>query len=191
MAKEIWFELKRKAFHVFVALTIAFFLTIFKRTLSLVFLLGILISGTYFYIQIKKGKRFWLISRGLETFEREGMISKWPGKGAFFLILGCFLTIFLFSEKIAFASILILGISDAAATIIGKPFGKFKIMYGRTMEGTTAFFFTSFLIISILFDYSIAPFVATMACLAEYVPNIDDNLTIPLLSGLTLWALLS
>lgn len=190
MHEKILFEIRRKALHICVTVTIALFLVLFRKEVSLILLASFILIGTYVYIQLKKGKKFAIVSKVLYKFERRGMISKWPGKGAFFLFLGCFLTILLYSEKIAFASILILGFSDSVAAVIGKPFGRLKIG-NKSMEGTTAFYFSTFVIVSLLFGYPLAPFVAAIACLSEYIPKIDDNLTVPLISGLTLWSLFS
>lgn len=190
MHEKVLFEIKRKLIHVSVTVTIAVFLALFKKEISLIFLAATILLGTYIYFQLRKGKTFAIVSKLLNKFERRKMISKWPGKGAFFLFLGCFLTILIYEEKIAFASILILGISDALAAIIGKPFGRLKIG-NKSMEGTAAFYLSTFIIVSVLFGYPLAPFVAAIACLSEYIPKIDDNLSVPLVSGLTLWALFS
>jgi glycerol-3-phosphate acyltransferase PlsY len=85
----------------------------------------------------------------------------------------------------AIASILILILSDTAAALIGKWIGRVKI-FGKTLEGSTAFLITSLLIVWIYpnlnrFSGSLAALGATWI---EVLPiKVNDNLSIPLVAG--------
>jgi dolichol kinase len=105
--------------------------------------------------------------------------------GSTYFIFSTILTILLFPKSIAIASILILILSDTAAALVGKWIGRIKI-FGKTLEGSTAFLFTSLLIIWVYpnlnrFSGSLAALGAT---LIEVLPiKGSDNLTIPLVAG--------
>jgi dolichol kinase len=105
--------------------------------------------------------------------------------GSTYFIFSTILTILLFPKSIAIASILILILSDSAAALIGKWIGRIKI-FGKTLEGSMAFFLTSLLIVWIYpnlsrFSGSLA---ALGAALIEILPiKLNDNLTIPLVAG--------
>ena len=105
--------------------------------------------------------------------------------GSTYFIFSTILTILLFPKAIAIASLLILILSDTAAALTGKGIGRVKI-FGKTLEGSLAFLATSLLIVWIYprlsrFSGSLAALGAT---LVEVLPlRVNDNLTIPLMSG--------
>jgi len=105
--------------------------------------------------------------------------------GSTYFLFSSLLTILLFPKSIALASLLILILSDTAGALVGKWIGRVRI-FGKTLEGSTAFFLSSLLIV---WSYpqlnpwsgSLAAFGAT---LIEVLPTkVDDNLTIPLVAG--------
>jgi dolichol kinase len=105
--------------------------------------------------------------------------------GSTYFIFSTILTILLFPKPMAIASILILILSDTAAALIGKWIGRVKI-FGKTLEGSTAFLITSLLIVWIYpnlnrFSGSLAALGATWI---EVLPiKVNDNLSIPLVAG--------
>jgi dolichol kinase len=105
--------------------------------------------------------------------------------GSTYFIFSTILTILLFPKSIAIASILILILSDTAAALIGKWIGRVRI-FGKTLEGSTAFLITSLLIVWIYpnlnrFSGSLAALGATWI---EVLPiKVNDNLSIPLVAG--------
>ncbi len=109
--------------------------------------------------------------------------------GSTYFLFSSILTILFFPKPIAIASLLILILSDTAAALVGKAFGRIPI-FGKTLEGAGAFFFTSLLIVWIYpgldrFSGSIAAFMSTVI---ELLPiPVDDNLTIPLVAGLIMF----
>jgi dolichol kinase len=105
--------------------------------------------------------------------------------GSTYFIFSTILTILLFPKSIAIASILILILSDTAAAVIGKWIGRIKI-FGKTIEGSMAFFLTSLLIVWIYphLDRFSGSLAALGATLIEVLPiKVNDNLTIPLVAG--------
>jgi dolichol kinase len=105
--------------------------------------------------------------------------------GSTYFIFSTILTILLFPKSIAIASILVLILSDTAAALIGNWIGRVRI-FGKTLEGSMAFFLTSLLIVWIYpnlnrFSGSLA---ALGAALVEILPiRVNDNLSIPLVAG--------
>jgi dolichol kinase len=105
--------------------------------------------------------------------------------GSTYFLFSSILTILLFPKSIAIVSLLILILSDTAAALVGKWIGKMKI-FGKTLEGSMAFFVISLLIV---WSYPqlnrlSGSLAALGATLIEILPTkIDDNLTIPLVAG--------
>jgi dolichol kinase len=105
--------------------------------------------------------------------------------GSTYFLFSSILTILLFPKPIAIASLLILILSDTAAALVGKGIGKVSI-FGKTLEGTLAFFFSSLLIVWIYpdLDRFSGILAALGATVIEVLPiPLDDNLTIPLIAG--------
>ncbi len=105
--------------------------------------------------------------------------------GSTYFLFSSLLTILLFPKSIAIASLLILILSDTAGALVGKWIGKVPI-FGKTLEGSMAFFLSSLLIVWSYpqlnrFSGSLAALGST---LTEILPiKVDDNLTIPIVAG--------
>ena len=105
--------------------------------------------------------------------------------GATYVFTGSVVAIFLFPKEIAVPALLILSISDTLAALIGIPFGKHKFLK-KSLEGSTAFFISTTIILSLFFPAGIVIniIIAAIVTLAEAYPmNLDDNFLIPILSG--------
>ncbi|CAE7221876.1 DGK1 [Symbiodinium microadriaticum] len=119
--------------------------------------------------------------------------------GGSYFSLGCTLAIQMFAPVIAMTSILFLVMGDMAAALIGRSFGQSICSIGigpggkKSVEGSTAMFMTCFVFGCTLFspvhlrEYAVAigSLVATLTELYEPL-GINDNVTIPLLSGVAL-----
>jgi len=125
---------------------------------------------------------------GLVTRDYE-LSSKWTG--ATFMMIGMLLTVYLFEKDAAVPAILFLTIGDPAAALIGRKYGTQKF-FGKSVEGSLAFYLSAAAIILILTDFSWAGlFVALAAAFIEFLPlGLDDNLLIPVLSGYLLHILI-
>jgi len=82
-------------------------------------------------------------------------------------------------------SILVLTISDPLASIIGRKFGKNKLINNRTLEGSTAMAVSSLAIISLFQGFSITAIIqAVLIAFAELLsPSKWDDLTVPLFTA--------
>lgn len=131
-----------------------------------------------------------LIAMGpfMRESERNGM-SGFP-----FYALGTSLSLFFFSEKIAILSILFLIFSDPISSVFGVLFGRDKILPNKSLQGSLAGFITCYVITLIYLlghgvdEYSLiwfSMFAAIIGVFSELLSVfLDDNLTIPLVSGL-------
>ena len=119
--------------------------------------------------------------------EKETARNNFQFTGSVYVLVSAILCMCLFSKEIAVIAMTIMLISDSAAALIGRTFGKTKIYKKKTLEGTLAFFISA-LIINLLF-IPICPFkfasifacaAATAAEVYEDKIGIDDNLSIPM-----------
>lgn len=129
------------------------------------------------------------ISPILRPHEKQGKIL-----GSTYFVTSSLLSIVLFPQEIAVASITFLVLGDLFAAIIGKKWGRIKIFSGKSFEGSLACFiicfFVSILVIRI--KPVVGFFGAIAATIFELVPiGIDDNLTMPLTSGFVMWAVVA
>jgi len=106
-----------------------------------------------------------------------------------FFALGIILSLILFPTPLNYVSITVLTLGDSSASIFGKRLGRRVIPYnkGKMVEGTLCGLLSAFCG-ALLF---VSPFEALIAAstgmLFETLPSpIDDNITIPISSGLAL-----
>ncbi len=105
--------------------------------------------------------------------------------------VGAFLAWWLFPPSVAVAAILVLGMADPTASVIGRLYGSRPFGKG-TVEGTVAFALVAVLVLWPQVGIGAAAVAALVTALAEIVPAaVDDNLVIPLVCGAVLWALLA
>lgn len=174
-------------------------------------LLAILMIGAGLVLLSRRYK-IPLINHLLQNFERSRDIKVFPGKGAFFAILGMFIVVTIFRRGdypyIAEASILILAFGDSVSHIIGRKFGKIRHPLSKTkfLEGNISgaitgaiaaslilwFSDTASLYYSIIWSLiaaSIAMFIEGIDFGTESCMWTDDNIIVPLISGLVLFIL--
>ena len=112
--------------------------------------------------------------------------------GASYLLIASLLVVMLFPKNIAVVSLIYLTIGDPTACLIGVFFGKKIIFCSKTLEGTLAFIFSGFTVSLLITEIPLLYKVIT-AIIAGIVEvfsfKIDDNFTIPIISGITLYAI--
>jgi diacylglycerol kinase (CTP) len=111
-----------------------------------------------------------------------------------FYALGISLSIYFYQKDIALISILYLVFSDPISSFFGVQFGKDQILPNKSLQGTIAGFFSCYFITIIylannpttslnLLGFSLlAALIGTISELFSAF-NIDDNITIPVVSG--------
>ena len=113
--------------------------------------------------------------------------------GATWLLIGNFLTIFIFPISVAVPALLYLSVGDPTAALVGKNFRSFTIGE-KSLVGSLFGFLFGLILVSLV--NRVLPFYAVMigslvAMIVEVLPSsIDDNLSIPLLSGLSIMILI-
>lgn len=112
--------------------------------------------------------------------------------GATFIFLGQIIAISAFSKPVAIASICMALFGDAASALVGKTLGSRRIWGPRNLEGILAEFVVDLVVGFIIFANFQLPWIpiifgAIVATLTETVSyRVDDNLIIPLFSGLAI-----
>ena len=115
----------------------------------------------------------------LRRHERKGAIT-----GATYYIISTFLCIVIFDKHIAIVSIFFIVLGDTAAALVGKAWGRTKLIGRKSLEGSAACFIVCAMISVFWIDPIIGLTGAFVATLVELLPlRIDDNLTVPLISG--------
>lgn len=188
------FEFRRKMAHIVFGLSLvlciqAGILTAIR--LGILALIGLLIS------LIERRLRLPLVSPMLDILERPGVRQSFPGKGLLFFLLGSFLSLLLFPQDIALASILVLTFGDAVSHLCGIRFGKVAhpLTDKKFIEGAVAGFAAAFLAALLLVSAAEALVAAFAAMLVEAIDvrfkalEADDNLLIPLAAGAAILAL--
>ena len=112
--------------------------------------------------------------------------------GASYLFIASLVAFLVFPRDIAVLALSFLAIGDPVATIVGKRIGKRKLL-GKTLEGDSASF-VSCLAVGFVFYYAglDIPLLTILAgsvsaAIVEAIPlPINDNLTMPLLSGVVM-----
>jgi dolichol kinase len=189
-------ELVRKAIHLS-SLWIPAFYYFISRELALCVLVPITLLfiagdlGRYYSpsLQMLVNKLFGWILRRHEIDAKQKRLN-----GASYVLIAASLSILIFPKFIALTSFTILIIGDSVAALIGRKFGTHH--YGqKSFEGTLAFILSGILIILITpkIDYSMGEYfigfaaVIVGALVEAFVVNMDDNLSIPLSVGATMW----
>lgn len=187
-------ELRRQIAHALTGVSLIFLIQMgFINTVTLG---AALLIGSALVI-ILKNYRIPYISKVLEFFEREKDMRIFPGKGAFFFVLGSLMALLFFKHEIALAAIAIMAIGDAVATIVGHYWGKYKNPFNQLkhLEGTMLA-----IILSTIAAFTFVPFhlafVGSVAGLVfesltfKFIDRIiDDNLLIPIIAGIAMTAL--
>ena len=119
--------------------------------------------------------------------------------GLSYMALGTYLVAVLFPEEVVLTSYLFLGLGDPAASYIGIRYGKNKIG-SKSFEGSMASFCVCAFIAMISFShyelfahriFIAVPVAGLIGSVSELIQikYIDDNMSLPLLSGFGLWSL--
>ena len=134
------------------------------------------------------GMLFFKTLRNKERIRTQFQVS-----GSMYVLAAAIVCTLLFSKPVAVIAMTVMLISDTCAALFGKAFGTRKLYKNKSLEGTAAFFLSA-LLINILYEplfhftYAgvIACALATAAEMYEDRLGLDDNLSIPLVIGITL-----
>jgi len=117
--------------------------------------------------------------------------------GATYVLLSALICAVIFPKLIFVTAFTILIISDTMAALIGRKFGKRKFLR-KSFEGTLSFFISAGIVViftpkvgNFPMEYLIGFIAAFVGAIVENISYglADDNLTIPISVGLTMWVL--
>ncbi len=118
--------------------------------------------------------------------------------GATYVLVASIISVYLFPKPVAIAALFVMSVSDSAASLMGITFGRTRFL-GKSLAGSGAFFVTAVVILWLHWPDAtgVGLLVAVVATLAEAIPTVklgpvelNDNLTVPLLTGAALLVLL-
>ncbi|CAH6720661.1 CTP-dependent diacylglycerol kinase 1 [[Candida] jaroonii] len=214
-------EIIRKVFHSSIGLITLWLYTLGVKKDQLVVPLGLLFLGVFTndYIRLHNPsinkivvEKMWFIIRESEINSYNGILS---------YLAGLFIVFSILPKDMAVMSVLLLSWADTAASTFGRKFGKytFQISHGKSFAGALASFFTGIFSSYLLYGYFIPQFnhvngpqdifwkpetskldlhvysilCGLIASISEFINlfNLDDNFTIPVLSGFFLYGLVS
>ncbi len=110
-------------------------------------------------------------------------------KAPLYFAAGILASLLVFPAPFNYAAIAVVTLGDGFASIAGRLCGKHKIPYtgGKTVEGGTVGFVCAFAGAVVFVSPTTALIAATIGMAIELLPlRITDNLTVPLLSGLSI-----
>ena len=137
-------------------------------------------KNKYKIIKVKALDEFEdIIEDEFKTYERKKEL---PFRGAISFYFSCFLVTFLFEPRVAIA---VLAFADSLSTVIGTFVGEHKLPINKkkSWEGSSIFFLTTITILLFFVNPVSALITSISVTFVEMLPRIDDNLTIPLVTG--------
>ena len=178
----------RRLFHIGAGSTIPI-LGIFVSSGVMVFLLATL-SGLALVVELARFKLPSLNS--LLVRELRPLLKQTEDRrltGATYIAVSALVAFLIFDKPIAVTALLFLSLGDPIAAVVGSRMGGFRV-FGKSPWGTVAFAAASLAMSAVLAVADVAsPYWllaagAAVAAVVELVPfPVDDNVTIPLISG--------
>jgi dolichol kinase len=192
-------ELVRKLIHL-CSLSIPIIIYFTSRTVSITILSFITAAAIVLdlsrYIYSPVGKVFYNIF-GFLLRKHELDDNKKNLNGATYVFISALVCVIIFPKILFITAFTILIISDSSAALIGRKFGKHKFL-AKSFEGTLAFFVSASIVVMFTpkinheaTEYIIGIIAAAVAAIVENISFgfADDNLSIPLSVGFTMWGL--
>ena len=190
------YEIVRKGIHLF-SLSIPTIYFFISQQLALCLLLPITavfigIDTARYYIPAVSRWFYrwfgWLLRRHETDINRKQLT------GASNVLISASLCVLLFPKVIAINAFAILIISDTTSALVGRRFGRHRF-FAKSLEGSIAFFISAVIVILIApkvsrlpAEYVVGIIAAAIGAIVEALPiRIDDNLSIPLTVGFSLW----
>lgn len=192
-------ELVRKLIHLF-SLSIPVIYYYIPTSLSIIILavltfIALLIDLGRFFSESFASlfyRLFGFLLRKHETDEKKKNLT-----GATYVLISALICAIIFPKVIFVTAFTILIISDSMAALIGRKFGKIKFLR-KSFEGTLSFFISASIVVFFTpkvggfpTEYLIGIIAAFVGAIIENISYgfADDNLSIPLSVGFTMWGL--
>jgi dolichol kinase len=190
MEISLYNESKRKAIHL-VALSIPIGYILLPKLLSVLILSPFALGSIAIdIIRLKQLPLHGFLNRLIGPVLREHENSNFTGSS--YILTASVLSMLLFDKSVAIAAISFIILGDIAAALVGRRYGKIKIKR-KSLEGSLACLFMCLLVAIIVpgFPLWIGVAGAFTATIVEGITSpIDDNFSVPLISGLAMHILL-
>ncbi|NPE31193.1 CTP--2,3-di-O-geranylgeranyl-sn-glycero-1-phosphate cytidyltransferase [Methanococcoides sp. SA1] len=176
-------EFFRKSVHI-VSLSIIFIYYYMGKEFTLNFLTLVLCFILLVdFFRVEKDLKIPIVWKLYRSKEKDKL------SGTSYFLIGSIIAISIFSKEVASAAILMTTFGDSAAALVGISYGKrwIKNLPDRAWEGVISEFFVNLLIgYFFLSNWIVALTMALVATIIEtLIYKLDDNLIIPLFSGIT------
>jgi dolichol kinase len=142
------------------------------------------------------GKLFYMIF-GFLLRKHEVDGKKKNLNGATYVFISALLGVIIFPKVLFLTAFPILIISDSTAALIGRKYGRHKLL-AKSLEGTLAFFISASIVVLFtpklngsITEYFIGILAAAIGAIVENISFgfADDNLSIPIAVGFSMWLL--
>ena len=191
--ERIKLEIKRQPIHILSGLLIIALL--YYDLLSPLILSALVVISVIASLLIKK-TRPKVIYKLLRFVEREENLEHIPGKGLIAYLVGVLVVVTLFEKDIALASVMILALGDSISRLVG-PFGRIRHPFNNAkfIEGVIAGMIAASLGAMLFVRPYEAIAASFFAMLIEGIDlkvlrfKVDDNITIPIISAVVIWAI--
>jgi dolichol kinase len=128
----------------------------------------------------------WLAGHSMREKEEMGF----KLTGATWQFISFWFVLWYFKPDYAVPACLLLSVSDAAAALVGKRWGKIRWIYNHTLMGTGAFIVSGVLIFIIGYPHlelwKVAAVVVLTSVMEALLHRVNDNFSIPLISAILL-----
>jgi len=177
-------EILRKSFHLIFGIIFLLLIYFLGTTASFWIIVVCFLLGAIIALLHRNGIKIPLLEKIIFSVEREHE-KHFPGKAALMFFLAAIILLYFFKNESALvlAGLSVQIFADSAAALVGKKFGKHKIIskkhYTKTLEGTITCFIISLIVLLFFVSWEITLVVAIIATIIELAP-INDNLLIPI-----------
>jgi len=177
-------EILRKSFHLIFGIIFLLLIYFLGTTPSFWIIVVCFLIGLIIALLHRNGIKIPLFEKIVFSVEREHE-KHFPGKAALMFFIAAIILLYFFVSEpnLVLAGLSVQIFADTAAALIGKKFGKHKILskehYTKTLEGTIACFVVALVVLLFFVPFEFALIVAIIATIIEFAP-INDNLLIPL-----------
>jgi glycerol-3-phosphate acyltransferase PlsY len=190
-------KIGRKIYHLTGGLALIALYVWLGRPAGLMVLTGIFVFATSLdLIRLRSASLNRFFFTHFKKFIRDSEQSKLTGTPWY--VLGILVSAAVYGMPVAAYCVAFLACGDVAATSVGEKWGSIKIARGKSLQGSIAFFVASAaaaLIMDAWFvpmDAGVFMAGAAAAAVVEVVPvSINDNLSVPVISGAVMQLLLT
>ena len=184
-------EISRKAIHIFNIIIPFFHIYIFKNKIDMIMFLSAMVIFCFF-IEIFRSQNSFILKFFekylffmMRSFEKQGRLT-----GSTWVFVGALITIILVPQPFSLLALFFLAFGDTLAALVGMKFPFIKIG-NKTLSGSLACFIMC-LFVGLILNFEISSDIifigAFTATIAELISiKINDNITIPVLSGCAMY----